>query len=147
MFVIIVITIVIIVIIIVIIIKVHSTAADAGRAGASQSAVEVPEGAEGEVARVLQSEDYYEVLGVRQDADAETLKRAKRQKSLSTHPDKLHQAPGSNEAFARVTEVGLTLLCGRFSGCQFFLRHEIWCQPACSVCQRLLVCAARRFGR
>ena len=69
--------------------------------------MEVPEGAEGEVARVLQSEDYYEVLGVPTDADAETLKRAKRQKSLSTHPDKLHQAPGSNEAFARVTEVGL----------------------------------------
>ena len=91
---------------------VHSTAAAAGRAGASQaSAVEVPEGAEGEVARVLQSEDYYEVLGVPTDADADTLKRAKRQKSLSTHPDKLHQAPGSNEAFARVTEVGLIPPC------------------------------------
>ena len=68
-------------------------------------AFSVPAGAEGEVRRVLEAEDFYEVLGVPRDADVEILKKAKREKSLATHPDKLAQAVGSNEAFARVTEV------------------------------------------
>lgn len=60
---------------------------------------------DGDVARVLKADDLYEVLMVPRDADAETLRKAKRVMSLATHPDKLNQAVGSNEAFARVTEV------------------------------------------
>ncbi len=65
----------------------------------------VPEGAEGEVARVLQASDHYEVLQVPVEADTEALRKAKRLKALATHPDKLGQAAGANEAFGRVTEV------------------------------------------
>lgn len=65
----------------------------------------MPEGAEGEVVRVLQAADHYEVLQVPLKAQADALRRAKRSKALATHPDKLGQAAGANEAFARVTEV------------------------------------------
>ena len=74
-------------------------------ASAAAAAREVPEGAEGEVARVLEAADHYEVLQVPVSVDAETLRRAKRSKALATHPDKLGQAAGANEAFGRVTEV------------------------------------------
>ena len=59
----------------------------------------------GEVARVLSSKDLYEVLEVSRDADDEAVRRAKRLKSLATHPDKLGGAVGAKEAFQRVTEV------------------------------------------
>ena len=65
----------------------------------------MPEGAEGEVARVLAAADLYEVLLVPREADGDALRKAKRVMALATHPDKLGQATGSNEAFARVTEV------------------------------------------
>jgi len=44
-------------------------------------------------------------MQVAEDADADALKKAKRKKVLVTHPDKLGQVVGSNEAFARVTQV------------------------------------------
>ena len=74
--------------------------------GAKSEVRDVPEGAGGEVARVLQAADHYEVLQVPMAAEADALRKAKRTKALATHPDKLGQAPGANEAFARVTEVG-----------------------------------------
>lgn len=40
-----------------------------------------------------------------ENADADALKKAKRKKVLVTHPDKLGKVIGTNEAFARVTEV------------------------------------------
>lgn len=57
--------------------------------------------------RVLQAVDHYEVLQVPMAVDMELLRKAKRQKALATHPDKLGVAPGANEAFARVTEVSV----------------------------------------
>ena len=57
------------------------------------------------MARVLGSKDLYEVLEVPRDADEEVLRKAKRAKSLATHPDKLGGAVGAKEAFQRVTEV------------------------------------------
>jgi hypothetical protein len=44
-------------------------------------------------------------LQVPENADADALKKAKRKKVLLTHPDKLGEVVGTNEAFARVTEV------------------------------------------
>lgn len=70
----------------------------------------MPEGAEGEVVRVLQAADHYEVLQIPVSADAEALRKAKRTKALATHPDKLGQAAGANEAFGRVTEVSCSVL-------------------------------------
>ena len=87
------------------------------------AAREVPEGAEGEVARVLQAVDHYEVLQVPVSADAETLRKAKRSKALGTHPDKLGQAAGANEAFGRVTEVStLDMACKRVGPTQSLSR-------------------------
>ena len=56
---------------------------------------------------MLSSKDLYEVLEVSRDADDEAVRRAKRLKSLATHPDKLGGAVGAKEAFQRVTEVRL----------------------------------------
>ena len=72
----------------------------------------------GEVARVLSSKDLYEVLEVSRDADDEAVRRAKRLKSLATHPDKLGGAVGAKEAFQRVTEVKPWRGCGG--------RHWVW---------------------
>eukprot|EP00884_Botryococcus_braunii_P014615 jgi/Botrbrau1/23154/Bobra.0041s0006.2 len=67
---------------------------------------EVPEGAVGEVARVLSCTDYYEVLEVERTADEGAVRRAKRSKALLVHPDKLtgNAAIGAAEAFHRITE-------------------------------------------
>ncbi len=70
----------------------------------------VPKGAAGEVARVLAARDLYEVLEVARDADCDAIRRAKRAKSLATHPDKLGAAVGAPDAFRRVTEVGFGCL-------------------------------------
>ncbi|KAG1651665.1 hypothetical protein FOA52_011854, partial [Chlamydomonas sp. UWO 241] len=67
--------------------------------------LDVPSGATAEVARVLGALDFYEVLEVPRGADDETVRKAKRAKSLATHPDKLGgTAVGAKEAFQRVTE-------------------------------------------
>ena len=39
------------------------------------------------------------------DADEASIRRAKRTLSLATHPDKIGDAPGANDAFNLVTEV------------------------------------------
>eukprot|EP00798_Chlamydomonas_sp_ICE-L_P027634 gene27634-7272_t len=65
---------------------------------------EAPKGATGEVARVLRSQNYYEVLDVLPEADDDTIRKAKRTLSLATHPDKAGaDAVGAKEAFQRVT--------------------------------------------
>ncbi|PSC75844.1 dnaJ-like protein dnj-5 isoform X3 [Micractinium conductrix] len=64
----------------------------------------VPAGAPDAVARILQAGNYYEVLGLDQEADEAAIKRAKRTLSLATHPDKIGAAPGAADAFNLVTE-------------------------------------------
>merc|ERR1711871_73715 len=64
---------------------------------------DVPAGATGEVARVLSCRDYYAVLELHRDADADAVKKAHRKKVLKTHPDKLGtDVVGGSEAFGRV---------------------------------------------
>jgi len=48
--------------------------------------------------------DYYEVLGVSRDADAETLKRAYRRAALECHPDRHPGDPACEERFKEVSE-------------------------------------------
>lgn len=97
-------------------------------AAESPVAREVPQGAEGEVMRVLLATDHYEVLQVPSDAEPEALRKAKRVKSLATHPDKQGRAAGANEAFARVTEVSPLTgpSAGQFCSCQ----NEAYCGAA-----------------
>ena len=66
---------------------------------------DLPEGAEGEIARVLLAKDFYDVLDVAHNFAADDLRRAKRKMSLATHPDKHSDAVGASQAFTRVTEV------------------------------------------
>jgi molecular chaperone DnaJ len=48
--------------------------------------------------------DYYEVLGVRRDADAQELKRAYRELALKYHPDQNPNNPEAEAAFKEVSE-------------------------------------------
>lgn len=70
----------------------------------------VPKGASELVAAVLRATNFYDVLGVKQNADDDALRRAKRTLSLSTHPDKAGHIPGSAEACKRVLEAAEVLL-------------------------------------
>src|SRR5688572_21988484 len=47
------------------------------------------------------SRDYYEILGVSRDADADTIKKAYRKLAMQFHPDK---NPGNQEAEERFKE-------------------------------------------
>ena len=47
--------------------------------------------------------DYYEVLGVARDADAEAIKKAYRKLAISLHPDR-NKAPDAEEKFKEVSE-------------------------------------------
>lgn len=76
--------------------------------------------ASGEVLRVLQSKDLFDVLELPRSCDDEDVRRAKRTKSLATHPDKLGGAPGAKEAFQRVTEVGMSLGSVQIAGGSWF---------------------------
>uniref|UniRef100_A0A671M7C4 DnaJ homolog subfamily B member 14 n=1 Tax=Sinocyclocheilus anshuiensis TaxID=1608454 RepID=A0A671M7C4_9TELE len=58
------------------------------------------EQAEG-VQRIKKCKNYYEVLGIRKDANDEELKKAYRKLALKFHPDKNH-APGATEAFKKI---------------------------------------------
>lgn len=71
----------------------------------------------GDILRVLQARDYYQVLQVERGADADALKKAKRAMSLATHPDKNRNTPGATEAFRRVNQV---------SGCRALHRTRVW---------------------
>ena len=74
---------------------------------------------------MLSSKDLYEVLEVSRDADDEAVRRAKRLKSLATHPDKLGGAVGAKEAFQRVTEV---MPLGPFErGADARAEEGVWC--------------------
>merc|ERR1712060_153938 len=72
--------------------------------------VEKPEGAAGEVARVLACRTYFQVLDLPTAADGTVnptiddacVKKAYRQKLLLVHPDKNGGAPHSARAFDRV---------------------------------------------
>jgi hypothetical protein len=76
---------------------------------AAKLAAEIPDGAVGEVARILGASDFYEVLEVDRAVDEAAVRKAKRVKVLLVHPDKLagDAAIGAAEAFHRVTEVRL----------------------------------------
>lgn len=82
-----------------------------GTPAETQLQSEVPEGAVGEVARVLGALSHYEVLGVSLDADEAVMQKAKRVKLLACHPDKVGaSAKGAGHAVARIT-TALTVLC------------------------------------
>lgn len=49
------------------------------------------------------SDDYYEVLGLKEDADTQAVKRAYRRAALKNHPD-VSDAPDARERFLRVQE-------------------------------------------
>lgn len=52
------------------------------------------------VESIRRARDYYAVLGIAKDADADALKKAYRKLAVKMHPDK-NAAPGSEEAFKR----------------------------------------------
>ena len=49
-------------------------------------------------------EDYYEILGVARDADAETIKKAFRKLALEFHPDRNQGDKESEEKFKKINE-------------------------------------------
>ena len=59
-----------------------------------------------EVRRILAATCHYQVLEVGSNATEETIKRARRMKSLLVHPDKVGpDVAGANDAFGKVTLV------------------------------------------
>lgn len=54
------------------------------------------------IAHIAATEDYYKVLQVERDADADVIKKAYRKAALRLHPDKC-QLDGSKEAFQKLS--------------------------------------------
>ena len=54
------------------------------------------------IAHIAATEDYYKVLQVEPDADADVIKKAYRKAALRLHPDKC-QLDGSKEAFQKLS--------------------------------------------
>lgn len=54
------------------------------------------------IAHIAATEDYYKVLQVERDADADAIKKAYRKAALRLHPDKC-QLDGSKEAFQKLS--------------------------------------------
>ena len=52
--------------------------------------------------------DYYEVLGVSRDADADELRKAYRRLAVKVHPDK---NPGDKHAEEKFKELGEAMMC------------------------------------
>jgi molecular chaperone DnaJ len=57
----------------------------------------------------VRTNDPYETLGVDRDADAETVKRAFRERALRDHPDRNPNDPAAEERFKRASEAYATL--------------------------------------
>jgi len=57
--------------------------------------------------------DYYELLGVRRDADPDTLKRAYRRLARQYHPD-VNKDPAAEEKFKEVGQAYEVLSWGRW---------------------------------
>jgi len=65
---------------------------------------DIPTGAEGEVLRVLQCNDHYQVMELTAQEVDSGLKRAYHKKLLRVHPDKNGNAPGASRAFQRLSD-------------------------------------------
>ena len=63
-----------------------------------------------EVRRILSAKTHYAVLEVDHDADEDTVKRAKKMKSLLVHPDKAGALAGAGDAFGKVIDVSGSVL-------------------------------------
>ena len=71
------------------------------------------------IARITSTTDYYKVLEVTRDADADALKKAYRKAALRLHPDKC-QLEGSKEAFrASPTAARQTVLDSQLQATDF----------------------------
>ena len=61
-----------------------------------------------ECEKIINSHDYYEILGVKNGATEEELKKAYKKKAIKFHPDKNH-SPKAEEAFKRISTAYTTL--------------------------------------
>src|SRR5258706_13259412 len=52
----------------------------------------------------MAKQDYYETLGVRRDADADTLKKAFRSLAMKCHPDRNPDDNGAEQRFKEINE-------------------------------------------
>ena len=66
------------------------------------------EDADTECEKIIKSHDYYEILGVKNGASEDELKKAYKKKAIKFHPDKNH-SPKAEEAFKRISTAYTTL--------------------------------------
>lgn len=67
-----------------------------------------------EVRRILAAKTHYAVLEVDHNADEDTVKRAKKMKSLLVHPDKAGNLTGAGDAFGKVIDVSARVLANMY---------------------------------
>lgn len=70
-----------------------------------------------EVTRILAAKTHYAVLEVEHSADEDTVKRAKKTKSLLVHPDKAGNLAGAGDAFGKVIDVSTSC---ELTGCWWY---------------------------